>query len=68
MIKDNLINYSNLFANEANIKVFFDSENQEFILFDDFDNELCTVKYRGLESINTLVNALLDLQINMLSM
>lgn len=68
MLKDNLIDYSALFANKAQIKVFFDDENQEFILFDDFDNELCTVKYRGLESINTLVNALLDLQINMLFM
>lgn len=68
MLKDNLINYSSLFANKAGIKVFFDSDNQEFILFDDSCNELCTVKYRGLESINTLVNALLDLQINMLSM
>lgn len=68
MTKDNLINYSNLFANKADIKVFFNACKQEFILFDDCDNELCTVKYRGLESINTLVNALLDLQINMLSM
>lgn len=66
MLKDNIVDYSELFANSSGLKVYFDVENQEFSVFDDFANKLCVVKYYNLESVKMLVDILLNLQSNMI--